>query len=499
LKSRARFSPVGVAAIEPKAYGIFWDAREPAPPEVKPGNVAIVRVFGPLMSHADWCFDSYDAIKARVTAAIDLKPSAIVLSLDSPGGLVSGCFDAANDIRRACDAAGVKLYAHCTGQTCSAAYALASVADAIVTPSSAEVGSIGCVAEIVSYAAADKAYGVDRRIISSGKRKSDGNPSLPITDEAEAALTARVMRLADLFFAHVAEHRGIDVDDVRALEAGIFVGEDAVSNGLADEVMSLDELVAAIAAGEFAADDADATEGKTMTTKNSAKASAESNDETPASKAKTAYRASLQAIVDDKDADQSSKDEATAALAVMDGDEPEAEADAPTTDDKPAKEDDKDKDAKAIASKALEIASSTAKSIADQKAADIETERASLLASRPDLSDAERKLLAKSPIADVRAYVKDQPKRKAKLGAVGVTVPVTRGEGQGEETEAASGDPSLATRIARAMGVSHEIVQPKFDGRRQTFPAMNRAERAAYLAKREAAKAEAIKKSLSAA
>jgi hypothetical protein len=37
------------------------------------------------------------------------------------------------------------------------------------------------------------------------------------------------------------------------------------------------------------------------------------------------------------------------------------------------------------------------------------------------------------------------------------------------------------------------------DGRRQTFPAMNRAERAAYLAKREAAKAEAIKKSLSAA
>src|SRR5262245_17775725 len=58
------------------------------------GTVAIVRISGPLMHHRDCFFDSYDAIRARVTLALASDAHAVALLIDSPGGVVSGAFDA---------------------------------------------------------------------------------------------------------------------------------------------------------------------------------------------------------------------------------------------------------------------------------------------------------------------------------------------------------------------------------------------------------------------
>jgi ClpP class serine protease len=56
-------------------------------------------------------------------------------------------------------------------------------------------------------------------------------------------LQAEVDRLYDLFIEQVAQMRGLDLDAVRATEAGLFYGEQAVAAGLADAVRPLDAVL----------------------------------------------------------------------------------------------------------------------------------------------------------------------------------------------------------------------------------------------------------------
>lgn len=471
-----RFSPAEPCAIEPKAFGFMLAEPFTPPPNEVRGDVVVVNARGPLMHHVDtWC-DSYDAIKARVAEALAARPRVVVLAIDSPGGLVSGCFDTADEIRALAKAAGVSLMAYVDGHACSAAYALACAASVIVVPPTGVVGSIGCIAEIVSLATADAAMGVERRIVVSGARKPDGNPGAPITDGAVAAMQAQVDRLAGLFFEHVAAVRPSTVDELRALEAGVFVGADAVPLGLADAVMGLDEMVAAFAAGTIgsAARPAMNEEQKTM-----------SDTKSPYEMA----RANLQAIADDEKADEKERAKAKAALAAMDGDGDEKKPEPPVSNENKAEHEEPDGDeAKAIASKALAaVRELQAQATKARKEAE-DAERASLLASRADLDEPTRNLLAAAPIEQVRAFVKTAPKRVTKPAA-GVTVPVTRGAGQGDDDVRATSEG--AAQVAAALGKT--FVQPSRGGTRETFPAMTREERAAYRTNRAAAKSAPTK------
>ena len=108
---RARFAPRVPCAVDPMAFGLFFDLPPPPVVEMR-GDIAVVSVRGCLMHHEDPAFDSYDSIKQRVVSCLmgESKPRAIVLALDSPGGVVSGAFDTADEIRAKCADAGVPLY-----------------------------------------------------------------------------------------------------------------------------------------------------------------------------------------------------------------------------------------------------------------------------------------------------------------------------------------------------------------------------------------------------
>jgi hypothetical protein len=226
-----------------------------------------------------------------------------------------------------------------------------------------------------------------------------------------------------LFFEHVARGRSGSRDAFRALEAGVFIGASAVPL-LADDVMGFDAMLVALAAGELTARGAEETD---MGTKNGSKApqsttSAESSDDGTKDKDKNAKaRSLLKKMADDGD------DEAKAALAEMDGDETEADAPAPEKKDDDEK---KDKDAlAAIAALNTRVASLETKATAGEA-----EERAELIASRADLDDATRDLLASAPLSKVRAFVKSTPKKATAKPAV--TVPITRGATQGKPTGA---------------------------------------------------------------
>jgi ClpP class serine protease len=124
------------------------------------------------------------------------------------------------------------------------------VADRVVCAASAIVGSIGVFAGIESRAVQNDVQGVRHYVIASGARKSDGNPNIPTTPAALAAIQEGVDAMAQSFFALVAEARGIDA---RPLNAAVFIGRAAVDAGLVDETLAWFELEAELAAPPRAA------------------------------------------------------------------------------------------------------------------------------------------------------------------------------------------------------------------------------------------------------
>lgn len=453
MKKSQRFAPVGMCAIAPAAFGAFFDFDAAPANIVRDDGTAIVSVAGPLMHHEDWCCDSYDAIKARVAEALAAHPQALVLAIDSPGGLVDGCFDTATELRAMCAAANVPLYAFVDGVAYSAAYGLACAAQHIAIPSTGMAGSIGVINALVDARAQDAMFGVQLELVASGARKTDGNPHAAITDGARAAMRSDVMTLAEMFFAHVSAARpALSVDAVRGMEAGLVIGAAAVSAGLADQVATLDELLAQIATGTVPA--ITATEEQPM--------KPDAKNITPQPVASKAYEDAIAALRkcaqgDDEDAKKAKRmlqaelaDDAPPASDEPDGDEPKENAQAEGPPVPPKKE---DEDAKALKA---DVAALKAGEAARQAQA-VALERASLIASRPDFSAEHAATLAKAttPIELVREQVASIPRGIVRKPAAAAAVTGTRGEGQGDGT-AARQMPEAASAMARAMGLESQ-------------------------------------------
>jgi capsid assembly protease len=217
-----------------------------APANEEHGAIAVVNVRGPLMHHACPEFDSYDAIKERVAKALTSPARAVVLRIDSPGGLVSGCFDAAVELRRMAARTGKRLVAYAE-QATSASYALACGCAKIYASAAGSVGSIGVIDTVLDVTALDQAQGVRLEIVTSGARKADSNPHTALSEAKLAATQTSVDAVAQLFFQLVAEARGIDAGAVQALEAATFPGVTAKGKGLVDQIATIEEALDATA------------------------------------------------------------------------------------------------------------------------------------------------------------------------------------------------------------------------------------------------------------
>jgi len=219
-------------------------ARAPGPPS---GKVAVIPIHGTLVRRtsgieAESGLASYTGIAAQLDAALaSPEIAAILLDIDSPGGESGGVFDLADRIRAASEVKPV--WAVANDMAFSAAYALASAATRVFVARTGGVGSIGVIAMHVDQSVKDAQDGVRYTAVFAGERKNDLNPHEPISNEAQAVLKAEVDRVYALFVETVARHRGLDADAVRATEAGLFFGPDAVATGLADAVGSLDDAL----------------------------------------------------------------------------------------------------------------------------------------------------------------------------------------------------------------------------------------------------------------
>jgi signal peptide peptidase SppA len=176
-------------------------------------------------------------------AVADPAISAVVLDVDSPGGVIAGIPELWQTIM---DARGQKpVVAVANSMAASAAYWVATAADEIVVTPSGEVGSIGVFAAHRDISAGQEKEGVKTTLVSVGKRKVWGNPYEPLSEEARVELQSKVNAGYEMFVTGVAKGRGVRASEVRSGfgEGGMVLAKDAVEAGMADRVGTLAQVL----------------------------------------------------------------------------------------------------------------------------------------------------------------------------------------------------------------------------------------------------------------
>lgn len=214
-----------------------------------PGEVALIRVDGPIFK---WPSAKFGGTSTKYTQramqqALDAPDiGSILLSIDSPGGQVSGVEDLAQTIA---DAAQVKpVAAHIEDLGASAAYWIASQAQRITASPASQVGSIGAFAVLEDTSGLAQREGVRIVVKSTGPYKGLGVPGTPITAEAEDEVQRMVDAIGQFFFTAVQRGRRLGAERMRAVTTGqVWMAAEAQALGLLDGVERFDAALAAAA------------------------------------------------------------------------------------------------------------------------------------------------------------------------------------------------------------------------------------------------------------
>lgn len=191
----------------------------------------------------------YDSIERIVAdAQANEEVGALLLDIDSPGGEVAGCFDFARKLRTmGARGEGKPIVAFANEMACSAAYAIASSCDAVMTTETGITGSIGVYTLMVDMTKGLQKGGIEVNMIRAGERKARGGPYEKADTETVSKLQTWVNETWMIFASHVAAGRPISAEAVLALEGQWFTGAEALDLGLVDAVDSPEAIFEAVA------------------------------------------------------------------------------------------------------------------------------------------------------------------------------------------------------------------------------------------------------------
>jgi protease-4 len=168
---------------------------------------------------------------------------AIVVRVQSPGGVVAPTQEIFGAIRRARDK-GKPVVASLGAVAASGGYYLAAAANHVVASPGSLTGSIGVIIQLAEIEGLLRKVGVRYEIVKAGRFKDAGNISRPMSDEERQVLQALVDDMYDQFVTAVAVSRGLDRQRVLALADGrVYSGRRAKELGLVDTLGGLDEAI----------------------------------------------------------------------------------------------------------------------------------------------------------------------------------------------------------------------------------------------------------------
>jgi signal peptide peptidase SppA len=223
---------------------------QPKKREPKGGSIAVLPVMG-VLSHRMNLLNEVSGGTSTERLTKDFRQfvgddtvGAIVLDIDSEGGVIDGIPELAAEIYRS---RGTKpIVAVANSMAASAAYYIASAADEIVVTPSGSVGSIGVMHIHAEQSQRAEKEGVKFTVTKAGKYKGEGNPFEPLSEEAEEYIQKTVDKCYEMFVKDVARSRGVGAAEVRNGfgEGRMVLAKDAKQLGMVDRIETLDETLA---------------------------------------------------------------------------------------------------------------------------------------------------------------------------------------------------------------------------------------------------------------
>lgn len=185
---------------------------------------------------------SYQALKKQFEAQVALGMKSCVMMISSGGGECYGAWGTANYIKKIAKEKDIKLTAYVDGSACSAAYVWAVVADEIVSNPLGNVGSIGVLVQLYNDSKRLDDMGIKRSFVYAGGNKIPFDKEGNFTDKFISDLQSSVDKTYQKFVTHVSVNRGLSEEAVVKTNASVFDAEDALSLGLIDKIMELEDF-----------------------------------------------------------------------------------------------------------------------------------------------------------------------------------------------------------------------------------------------------------------
>jgi capsid assembly protease len=242
-----RGEKIDLAALEAQTGEPLQSNRQPY--QVLDG-IAIIPIHGVIAKRMNMFTRISGGVSTQILtrdtqeAIDDPDVKGIIYDIDSGGGEVDGTAELAQTIYKS---RGVKpIVAYSDGVIASAAYWIASATDQVfISGDTVQVGSIGVVATHVDYSEYEKKKGIKTTEVYAGKYKRIASEHKPLSDEGLETIQDRVDYIYSVFVDVVAKHRNTNTENVisRMADGRLFIGQQAVSAGLVDGVITFDELL----------------------------------------------------------------------------------------------------------------------------------------------------------------------------------------------------------------------------------------------------------------
>lgn len=210
--------------------------------------IAVVTVAGPIVSgrggpqvlpltRSSAGADAIAAALREVSADEDV--AAIVLRVDSPGGVVTGSETIWREVSRI-RASGKPVVASMGAVAASGGYYVAMAADHIVASPGTITGSIGVVTGKFVARELKGRFGIGSDAVRTNTNADAWSPNAPFTAEQQDLVEAEADQFYDDFVQRVAQGRDMSTEDVESVARGrVWTGADACERRLVDELGGL--------------------------------------------------------------------------------------------------------------------------------------------------------------------------------------------------------------------------------------------------------------------
>ncbi|MDO9250664.1 S49 family peptidase [Hydrogenophaga sp.] len=216
-------------------------------------HTALIEIRGEIAAGAE---ASADNVVGSLKAAFeDAGAQAVVLLIDSPGGSPVQAGIINDEITRLKALHNKKVYAVVEETCASAAYYIAAAADNIYVDKASLVGSIGVLMDGFGFTGLMDKLGVERRLMTAGANKAMLDPFSPQDAEQTAYIQSMLGEIHSQFITVVKAGRGTRLKETPDTFSGlVWSGQQAIAQGLVDELGSLDYVAREVVKAEEVVD-----------------------------------------------------------------------------------------------------------------------------------------------------------------------------------------------------------------------------------------------------